>query len=770
MKIDSDDLRLWYKKPALSWKEGLPLGNGHVGAMLDGGVNRETINLSESTCFSGEASLKNNQSGAPEVFRKMRKAVEEGDFATAKQLSDGFIGIRHNFGTNLPLGNLIIELEENPENYCLYKRSLSISSSLAELEYKVEDTTYHRTVFLSNPHRVLVVKLAADKSGKINVCLSLDGGDNSYSVEIDSRLDFLLYGKASEKIHSDGKAGVNFHGRMRILHKNGEVKIKQGKLCAENCDEVVILTSLATNFDGTDEVQTCFDQVEAAAAIGFETLLDIHVKDYKTIFDRVTLKLVGDNNYDRPTDEWLKEIKNGAEDPALTALMFQYGRYLLISSSRESSQLPAHLQGVWNDYVACRIGWSCDMHLDINTQMNYWPIEVANITECGDPLFKWIRDKLVPSGRITAREAYGLDGWVAELVSNAWGYAAPYWHSNISPCPTGGVWVATHLWEHYKFTQDKTFLEQYAYPVIEESVRFFIEYIFEDLETGYLIGGPSISPENIFEVNGKEYSFSNGCTYENIMIREIFNIYIDASYELGHDSVLLERVKAGVNRLLPYQLDKEGLIKEWMHDYKAVDKQHRHTSHLLGVYPFSQITPDKTPQLIPAVSKSLEDKLTPEESWEDTGWARSMLMLYAARLREGAAANEHILSMQRKLTNQNLMVKHPPTRGAGSFDDVYELDGNTGLTACVAEMLIQSHDNEIHLLPALPAAWSSGYVTGLCARGGYTVDIYWEEGKLIKANITSKKASSCKVRYNGQSTYLQVKPNIQYTIEEHLKL
>lgn len=767
--LKTDSYLIWYQQPAISWQESLPLGNGRIGAMVQGNTDTETINLSEVTCFSGEASEKNNQQGAADCFKKMREALLSSDYENSVKYAQGFIGKRLNYGTNLPLGNITIKSGHNFHNCIKYSRILSLDSATAQINYTIDNTRFYRTIFVSNPQQVIVIKYSSDKPGKINFSISLDGGNNTYKTRIDENNDFLLFGSAFETMHSDGHTGVDFHGRMRVIVQNGSIISKEEKLYVENSDEVVIFIALGTNFDGADPIVNCRAQIEAASMLIYDELLNTHIQDYNNIFNRVNLKLVRDIRKDLPTDLWLKKIRTGEEDPALTALMFQYGRYLLISSSRENSPLPPHLQGAWNDNVACRIGWTCDMHLDINTQMNYWPAEVTNISECSKPLFNWIKNKLVPSGRITAKESYGLKGWVAELVSNAWGFTAPYWHTNLSPCPTGGVWLATHMWEHYLFTKDILFLKKEAYPVIKESVEFFIDYLIENPKSGYLTCGPSVSPENKFVINNKSYSFSMGCTYEIVMIRELFNAFINASKALGYNDELIRMVKTSVDRLPPFQIGSDGGLKEWAHDYKAVDSQHRHTSHLLSVYPFNQITPEKTPKLAEAVKISLKHKLDPSDGWEDTGWARCMLTLYYARLLQPKDSYKHILSLEKKLTNDNLMVKHPPTRGAASFSDVYELDGNTGFTTCVAEMLLQSHNEEIHLLPALPLEWNSGYIKGLCARGSFVVDIKWAEGKLLNASIYSKQSNFCKVKYGNKFISFPAEAGRSYMLNKDLK-
>jgi alpha-L-fucosidase 2 len=768
--IVNSQLRLWYTQPAQSWQEALPLGNGRIGAMIYGNPHKEVIDLSEITCFSGESSSENDTEGASEYFYKARKALLNEDYKSSKQYINKFIGKRLNYGTNLPLGHLVIESAQSVEGFTDYARSLHLDTALSTVAYSINSNKFCYSAFISNPYQVMVIKIQSQRAGKLDLLISLDGGDNPYKVEIDENNDFLLYGKAYESIHSDGKTGASFHGRMRIIAEKAEVSIKDGKLHTSNSEELLILLALGTDFDGMDMVKNCKSQIDKASHLSYDELLKVHIEDHKALFNRVELTL-GENTYEKiPTDLLLQQIKNGIENQYLTGLLFQYGRYLLIASSRENSPLPAHLQGVWNDSVASRIGWTCDMHLDINTQMNYWPSETTNLSQCNKPLFRWIEEKLVPFGRLTAQKSYGLNGWVAELVSNAWGFTAPYWHYNLSPCPTSGVWIATHLWEHYLFTGNVDFLKECAYPIIKESAEFFIDYIFEDPKSGYLTSGPSISPENIFIVNREEFSASIGTVYEIVMIREIFNNFLEASKVLEFNNSLTDRVKSAVDRLQPFEIGPKGELKEWSHNYASKDPQHRHTSHLLSLFPFNQITPEKTPELAEAAKTCIKLRMNPEEGWEDTGWARSMMMLYSARLLEREKTYSNILAMEQYLANNNLMIKHPPTRGAPSFADVYELDGNTGLTTCIAEMLLQSHNDELHLLPVLPKEWSEGSVKGLCARGGFEVNIEWKNGVLLNAVIYSKFYTTCTVRYGNFIKSFKTEANSKYLVNDNLEI
>lgn len=714
--------------PAKRWGEAFALGNGRMGAMVYGGIDTDRIDLSESTFFSGDGRTQNNREGAAKAFYKMRDEASREDFRAVKETAKDFIGIRGNYGTNLPVGSIVIETGLPKDQAEDYQRSLDLERGVAVSGWNFRGKKIATRAFASHVHKVIYYEITAEDR-ILNLRLRFEspreGEYKNYNIG-------CLYFEcdARETMHSDGTTGTLLIGKAAI-HTDGFPKAAEDALEIRQASRLGLYILMDTDFgceyeDRLSQIHQMQMRMNrhlvAIEEISADKLEEAHGADMKELADRTTLELEG--------DEAVSQIP----------LMFQMGRYLLYSASREDSKLPPHLQGVWNDNVACRIGWTCDMHLDINTQMNYWPALVTGLPETELPLFAWIRDGLAPSGRETAKVSYGLKGWVAELVSNAWNYTAPYWASPIAPCPTGGVWILTHLWEYYQYTGDEGFLRETAFPLIEEASGFFLEYLFEDGK-GNFTCGPSISPENSFSVNGEVYQISNGCTYEILMIRELFTIYEEAARILKREKEPgVKKARAARKRLLPYRITAEGTIAEWSHDYPAADSQHRHTSHLLGVFPFAQITPENR-RLAKAAEKTLEAKLTPEENWEDTGWARSMLMLYEARLRHPDKAWHHIRKMLEKLLEPNGFIIHPPTRGAGAFDNVYELDGNTGLTSCIAEMLLQSHKGVLRLLPCLPKTWKKGRVTGLRARGGVTVDIEWNK-KGCRAWMTADKTGT----------------------------
>lgn len=745
--------------PAERWGEAFAVGNGQIGGMVYGGVSCERIDLSENTFFSGNADEENNQKGAADAFKKMREYAVKEDFVAVHEEAKKFIGVRENYGTNLPVGNLWIVTGIAADRVENYERSLNLETGVAVSQWYVKEESDQKErgqetcdqkectdnvikvqtrTFASHVHKMLCYEIKADQEIlNLEVKFESPRGEE-FGEYVRYNSDSIYFEcKARETMHSDGTTGTFLIGKAN-LYCDGRPKVTESGVTFRDASKLYIYLMMETDFEEICEDSTVFSEEDylkkrprlqcalnrrlvSFEEVAMDKIQREHENDMRELFNRVTLEIEGDGR--------------AAEIPQ----MFQMGRYLLYSASRGDSVLPAHLQGIWNDNVACRIGWTCDMHLDINTQMNYWPAEVTNLPETTKPLFSWIKDSLVVKGRQTAKESYGLKGWVAELVSNSWGFAAPYWASPIAPCPTGGVWILTHMWEHYLSNPDRKFLEKEAYPLIKEAVEFFEGYIFED-GNGYLTCGPSISPENTFTVSGSEKGcqISNGCTYEILMIRELFEIFLKASEILKKNTKLAEKVRKDVKRLLPYRITEDGRIAEWSHQLPAADLQHRHTSHLLGVFPFAHITPENK-KLAEAAETTIQAKLTPEENWEDTGWARSMLMLYEARLCHPEKAWNHICQMLDKLLEPNGFIIHPPTRGAGAFDNVYEMDGNTGLTSCIAEMLMQSHNGVIRILPCLPKEWKKGHVKGLIARGGVSVEIKWS-GRRCDAWLTAKKS------------------------------
>lgn len=738
-----------FRTPAAGWQQGCMLGNGAMGQVIYGRPTPEIVHFSHITFFSGSDRTDPYREHAAEAFLQAREAAKRGEYEEVSRQTERFMGRRGNYGTNLPAGRLVIR-QEGHRQVREYKRWLDIDRGIAGCRYRTDTGEQKREAFTSHEDGIFAYLFEDSSPEGITMTVSYDGGRNPHETRIENGL-LCFHALAREPVHSDHTEGVSLWGSVRVCAEGGTVTAKKDALCVCGAGRVVIYAAMETDFCLTPSEAVSPDACKARA-IGrvnqegkeYSALKERHTKDVFGRMSRQSLTLSKQGNgeiREKTAAEMINDVRAGGENGRLTELMYQFGRYLLLCSSREDSKLPAPLQGVWNDDVACRIGWTCDMHLDINTQMNYWISEPGNLAECHEPLFAWMEKRLLPLGRETARKCYGLEGWVGELVSNAWGYAAPYWNKSLSPCPTGGIWQASDYMEHFRYGQEPEFLKNRAFPVLSEAVDFFLGYLFED-GMGNLTCGPSISPENAFLAEGKKQYASNGCTYELLMIRELFTEYLELCGRLPSEKRESEkeaRVKAALERLLPYRILEDGTLAEWAHDYPAADSQHRHTSHLLGLFPYSQITPDETPKLAGAAAASIRAKLTPYDNWEDTGWARSLLMLYAARLREEEQAAFHLRSMQSTLTGENLLVMHPPTRGTGTETAVYELDGNTGCSMSVMEMLLQSHNGCIRLLPALPKEWQDGSFCGFLARGGIAIDLVWEKGAPVLLTACSRK-------------------------------
>jgi alpha-L-fucosidase 2 len=520
-----------------------------------------------------------------------------------------------------------------------------------------------------------------------------------------------------------------------------------------------------TNYRGADFAGLCRQHIDAAAKKGYKELRARHVADHRRLFERVTLDLGGSEAAQKPTDERLAAIQGGASDPQLSALFFQYGRYLLLAGSRENSPLPMNLQGIWNDNLAANMVWTCDFHLDINTQQNYWPSEVCNLSECGEPLFKLI-ESISQYGRSTAQNMYGAKGWVCHVYTNAWGFTAPGVGMQWGPFVTGGIWAASHLWEHYLFTRDQHFLRQRAYPVLKSAAEFFLDYMVEDPKHGWLVTGPSISPENVFlSPDGTRCSASMGPTCDRELVYGLFSSCIQASTDLNIDSEFRQRVLAARAKLPPLQIGKHGQLQEWLQDLDEGEPNHRHTSHLIALFPLDQISPEKTPDLAKAARVTI-DRRTGQKNWEDVEWSRANLINFFARLRDGNAAHKHLVGLLREDTDVNMMT-FSRAGIAGARENIFAIDGNTAGASGMAEMLLQSFA-EIHLLPALPNEWTTGSVQGLRARGGFEVEIRWKAGVLSAATVRASQAGKCSVRYGDKVVALDLKAGEAARFDQNL--
>lgn len=558
-------------------------------------------------------------------------------------------------------------------------------------------------------------------------------------------------------MHSDGKHGVDVECQARVLHDGGTISIVSDRVEIRDADSVTLLVAIATSYGGRLPHQACETLLQGASAKSYADLRRAHVADHQALFRRVHIDLGSRAGAATlPTDQRRKNLDGATGDPELCALFFQYGRYLTIAGSRENSPLPLALQGIWNDGLASSMGWTDDFHLDINTQQNYWVAEVGNLAQSQTPLFKLI-DGLRESGRETARQLYGAPGWVSHVVTNAWGYTAPGWGLGWGIFVTSGIWIALQMWEHYRFTEDARFLRERAYPVFKEAAEFFLAYMVEHPKHGWLVTGPSDSPENSFRtLNGENCSESMGPTCDRVLVYALFTVCLEAEATLSVDSDFAGRVKQALAKLPPLQIGRHGQLQEWLEDFEEAEPNHRHTSHLIALCPEDQVSPESTPALAQAARITLERRIH-SPKWEDTEWSRANLVNYYARLWDGEEAYHHLVGLIANATDDNLLTY---SRGgvAGATQNIFAIDGNTAGAAGIAEMLLQSQGDSIHLLPSLPTAWPDGFVSGLCARGGFQVEMRWRNHQLVSASISSQQDRSCIVRYGAGRVSVRVEP------------
>lgn len=732
---------LWYAQPAKVWMESLPIGNGRLGAMTYGGIEEEKLALNESTMWSGQYNENQNKPFGREKMNQLRKLFFEGKLSEGNRIAgDNLHGNQTSFGTHLPIGDLKMQFIYPEGKVTGYRRSLSLDEAVSSVSFNSGGVNYKREYFATNPDNVLVLRLTADKQKSITMNMGLDlMRQADLSVE-DNQLVFT--GKVDFPLHGPG--GVCFEGRIAVLADNGEVKMEQSGVGIKEADAVTLIVDVRTDYKSPDYKTLCADGVKKAAAKSYDELKQAHIKDYNTLYNRVSIHFGQDANRALPTDVRWKQVKEGKTDTGLDALFFQYGRYLTIASSRENSPLPIALQGFFNDNKACNMGWTNDYHLDINTEQNYWAANVGNLAECNAPLFTYIKD-LAHHGAKTAEVVYGCKGWTALTTANVWGYTPASSTIIWGLFPMAGSWIASHLWTQYEFTQDKQYLAETAYPLLKGNAQFILDFLAKDPKSGYLMTGPSISPENWFRTAGGEEmvaSMMPACDRE--LAYEILSNCVQASEILNTDREFADSLRTAIAQLPPIQLRANGAIREWFEDFEEAHPNHRHTSHLLALYPFSQITLEKTPELAEAARKTIENRLS-AENWEDTEWSRANMICMYARLKDAQEAYKSVQLLQGKLSRENLMTVSPGGI-AGAEGDIYSFDGNPAGTAGMAEMLVQNHEGYVEFLPCLPVEWKDGSFKGLCLKGGAEATAEWTNAVINKASLKATVDQVLKVK------------------------
>ncbi|HAY3562005.1 TPA: glycoside hydrolase family 95 protein [Elizabethkingia meningoseptica] len=766
MLFAKQELKLWYTKPSASWNEALPIGNGRLGAMVFGGVNNETFQLNEESLWSGKK-INDVNPEAKSHLAEIQNLLINGENEKAHELSKKYLlATPPNFQSYQTLGDLRISFPgQSPTEY---KRSLDISTGITSVSYKSGDVQYTREAFVSAPDDVMVIRLTSSKPNqlhfKINLVRDLDASIQSSgnTLQLNGQMVDLSSADTGE-----GGMDMKFNALAKVINKDGSVVAAQNSIMVKDASEVLILLTAATDYNlakldfdrSINPLATCQKIIKNAEVKSYEQLLKNHLAEFQPLMKKLSIDIKGDASLaNLPTSERLERVKKGAVDNGLTSLYFQFGRYLLLSSSRLPGKLPANLQGIWNkDYDA---PWKSDYHTNINIQMNYWPVDVANVSSSMDAFTNFTETLSKEAGRNVASQMYGAKGWTVHHATNIFGRGGIISGIHWGTSPLAASWLCLNIWEHYLFTQDKKFLQEQAYPVMREAAQFVQSFLIKD-KNGYLVTAPSMSPENSFILpNGKTETLTYAPTIDVMLIMSLYKACLEAQTILNTDKEFGVQLSNTLKKLPPVKISKKyGTIQEWIEDYDEAEPGHRHISHLLGLYPANIISVDDK-LLFEAARKTLERRL--QNGGGHTGWSRAWIINFYARLLDGEKAGENVQALLQKSTLINLLDVHPP----------FQIDGNFGGTAGIAEMLVQSHNGYIQLLPALPSIWQDGEVKGLRSRGGFEVNMKWDKMKLTDAVLinTLNRKNTVKVKYGNKIISVTLSPNETTDLKKKLNI
>lgn len=757
--------KLWYDEPAEDWMtEALPVGNGDIGAMIFGSVPQDRIQITEKSLWSGGPGSHpeysgGNRPGAYKALPEVRQLLSKEEYTEAHRLaSRELTGIVHreglnnqfgDFGAQQTFGDLFVRAE-HPDEINGYYRDLDISNALAHVRYRSAGVLYNREYLASYPHNVLALRYWSDNP---------DGDE--YSITFESPHDNLVFSFGDDQLTITGNVTDNkmaFEGKILFRIKKGEITWDGKQVRIMGARELILFFACATeylpvypDYRGNPYREANQNTLAGLEKESWKTIKKQHLSDFHGLFDRSDLDLGITEQASKPTDVRIREYYEGAEDPHLVALYYQFGRYLMTGCSRPGG-MPANLQGVWNDKT--NPPWASDYHMNINIQMIYWPSELTNLSECHEPLIEYVKT-LVEPGRISAREFFNAGGWTVNTMNNAFGFTATGWSFPWGYYPAGGAWLCQHLWEHYAFSPDLDYLRE-IYPVMKEAAEFWLDYLIPD-EDGYLVSSPSYSPEH--------GGISSGATMDHEIAWDLFTNILEAAAALGIQDEFVGRISIARERLLPLQIGSWGQLQEWKEDVDDPENTHRHLSHLFALHPGRQITIERTPELAEAARTSIVAR-----GDGGTGWSLAWKVNFWARLRDG----DHAYTMLRNLMKPTGFTGTDMTSGGGTYDNLFcghppfQMDGNMGGTAGIAEMLIQSHSDGINLLPALPSAWPDGKVKGLCARGGFIVDMEWKDGELLRASIRSENGFPLKAKYKGYTVEMDTEAGRIYRMDGEL--